>query len=147
MYTCMYVYVFVFTTDPLIIGVVSNVRVDVLNETAVTVMWGAVQSDEVSKYTVYYSQSSVKKRQQNDGSRDFPADATSGVIGGLVTGVEYQFQVTMTLLFNGVEFEGNRSLVDSDSTVTPGTYYIQCMHRVDQMVLTEPSVHKERRAA
>ena len=100
--------------------VVSNVKVEVLNETAVVVLWDAVQSDEVSKYTVYYSQSSGKKRQQNDGSRDFSADATSGVIGGLVAGVEYQFQVTVTLLINGVEFEGDRSPVGPDSTSVPG---------------------------
>ena len=100
--------------------VVNNVKVEVLNETAVVVMWDAVQSDEVSKYTVYYSQSSGKKRQQNDGSGDFPADATSGVIGGLVAGVEYQFQVTVTLLINGVEFEGDRSPVGLDSTAVPG---------------------------
>ena len=95
-------------------------KVGVLNKTAVVVLWDAVQSDKVSKYTVYYSQSSGKKRQQNDGSRDFPADATSGVIGGLVAGVEYQFQVTVTLLINGVEFEGDRSPVGPDSTAVPG---------------------------
>ena len=100
--------------------VVRNVKIGVLNKTAVVVLWDAVQSDEVSKYTVYYSQSSGKKRQQNDGSRDFPADATSGVIGGLVAGVEYQFQVTVTLLINGVEFEGDRSPVGPDSTAVPG---------------------------
>ena len=126
--SCSVLY-FVFTSDLVIIDAVSNVMVDVLNETAVRVMWDAVQSDEeVSKYTVYYSQSSRRKRQQDDGSRDFPAGATSGVIGGLLTGVEYRFQVTVTLLFNGVEFEGDRSPVGPDSTAVPGTQctYVLC---------------------
>ena len=60
------------------------------------------------------------RRGRECGSRDFLADATSGVIGGLVAGVEYQFQVTVTLLINGVEFEGDRSPVGPDSTAVPG---------------------------
>ena len=99
-----------------------GVRVSTISDTSVRVLWELLVIDAtVTGYTVFYSRVSGRhKRQDGEMSRDFPANATSGVITGLESGTTYQFQVLATAEVNGMELEGDRSPVTDETRVRVG---------------------------
>ena len=100
-----------------------GVRVSTISGTSVRVSWEplVIEGATVTGYTVFYSRvSGRRKRQDGEMSRDFPANATSGVIAGLESGATYQFQVLATAEVNGRELVGDRSPVTDDTRVRVG---------------------------
>ena len=99
-----------------------GVSVSTISDTSVRVSWETLVIDAtVTGYTVVYSRvSGRRKRQDGEMSRDFPANATSGVIAGLESGVTYQFQVLATAEVNGMELIGDRSPVTDETRVRVG---------------------------
>ena len=98
------------------------VSVSTISNTSVRVSWELLVIDAtVTGYTVVYSRvSGRRKRQDGEMSRDFPANATSGVITGLESGATYQFQVLATAEVNGRELVGDRSPVTDETRVRVG---------------------------
>ena len=99
-----------------------GVRAFTINDTSVRVSWEPLVIDAtVTGYTVFYSRVlGQRKRQDGEMSRDFPANATSGVIAGLESGATYQFQVLATAEVNGRELVGDRSPVTDETKVRVG---------------------------
>ena len=96
--------------------------VTVLSDTAVRVTWERVSLplEEVTGYTVYYNQTQ-SLQTQSEMTAMFAHDASSGVIGGLSTGVRYQFEVAVNAITaDGTVLEGERSEVNEDSIVVAG---------------------------
>ena len=111
---------------------VTNVRVEQLTETSVTVSWDAITLPEVIRYRVFYSQVESRKRQvmgelmvEVQGR-----DQTSVVIEDLVSSAQYQFQVVAIAVLGGMEFVGERSVVGDESlhtlTTTAATVSTTC---------------------
>ena len=108
--------------------------VTILNGTAVNVTWIQLDSNDVSKYIVYFSElgRTLRKRQvMSSGKVTFPPDTSWGIVRDLKSGVEYQFQVAAVVEVSGVEREGESSRVSDDSTVTlgrseEGMFYSRC---------------------
>ena len=94
-----------------------GVVVRVLDATSVNVSWIKLDSNDISSYLVHYSVMSVERRRQSGEERAmFPGDVDWGVVEGLQDGREYRFQVTATILVDGIEMEGQqRSVVSMDS--------------------------------
>ena len=100
-------------------AVVSNVQVMQDTATSVTVSWDMINSPFVTSFTVYYSRVSGRKRQGGDEmSVTVPSTARSAMVTGLVSGAQYQFQVTITISFNGVVTTGERSPVNEMTMLT-----------------------------
>ena len=99
-----------------------GVSVSSISGTSVRVSWEQLVIDAtVTGYTVVYSRvSGRRKRQDGEMSRDFPANAMSGVIAGLESGATYQFQVLATAEVNGMELVGDRSPVTDETRVRVG---------------------------
>ena len=99
-----------------------GVSVSSISGTSVRVSWEPLVIDTtVTGYTVFYSRvSGRRKRQDGEMSRDFPANAMSGVIAGLESGATYQFQVLATAEVNGMELVGDRSPVTDETRVRVG---------------------------
>ncbi len=84
--------------------------------------------EELTGYRVNYREV-VKARKRlvggngtDEGFRDFSREATSGVIDGLTTGVNYQFQVTaVAVTLNGTSVKGEASEESDDTMVVPST--------------------------
>ena len=87
---------------------VQRVKLEVFNNTAVTVSWKSIQDYPVDFYTVVYSRLSQGHRRQEIRAV-FTPPATSGVIDGLDSATDYQFQVFATATVDGVTLEGERS--------------------------------------
>jgi len=110
---------------------VEGVSIFAINETSVIVLWDplVIEGATVTGYTVIYSQvSGQRKRLDGEMSREFPANAMSGVIVGLESGATYQFQVFATAEVNGVELAGERSPVTNETRVSLGgeSYILYC---------------------
>ncbi len=106
---------------------VEGVSVEALNDTAVEVTWksAALPLEELTGYRVDYRETvKGQKREAKCTCEEFemfPKDVSSGVIGGLETGVSYQFQVTaLARTVDGSEVEGEASQVDNSTIATPG---------------------------
>ena len=87
-----------------------NVSVRSLSAVAVNVSWRR-DSEDISSFRVYFSASGGgrSRRQSPASPAVFPGNASWGVIDGLRSGVEYQFQVAAVIVFPGLEREGLRS--------------------------------------
>ncbi len=95
---------------------VEGVSVRALSDIEVEVTWKSVALplEELTGYRVDYRETvQGQKREAKctcDESEMFPSDTNSGVIGGLETGVRYQFQVTaLARTVDGTEVEGEGS--------------------------------------
>ena len=86
------------------------------SETSVIVSWERLNAEVITHYTVYYSQISGRKRQENEMSVTVPRTESSVTITGLIPGVSYQFQVTVTLLL-GVVLQGERTQPNAMSMI------------------------------
>ena len=91
-----------------------NVAVRSLSAVAVNVSWSR-DSEDISSFRVYFfaSDGGRSRRQGPTSPGVFPGNASWGVIDGLRSGVEYQFQVSAIIVFPGLEREGLRSLAVS----------------------------------
>ncbi len=105
---------------------VEGVRAIHLGSTAV-VSWLPVPLlfEELKEYRVYYSEKSpsVRKRREVEEKEvvvvGFPANVTSGWIGGLKSGgEEYQFQATAVAEVSGETLEGERSEFSMEPSVS-----------------------------
>ncbi len=101
---------------------VEGVRAIHLGSTAV-VSW--LLFEELKEYRVYYSERSpsVRKRREVEEKEVvvvvFPANVTSGWIGGLKSGgEEYQFQVTAVAEVSGETLEGERSEFSTEPSIS-----------------------------
>ncbi len=100
---------------------VEGVSVRALSDTAVEVSWTSVALplEELTGYKVYYRET-VQAKCMCEEFEMFPRDVSSGVIGGLATGVSYQFQVTaLARTVDGTEVEGEASHVNDGTITTP----------------------------
>ena len=91
------------------VGQVENVAVESLNATAVQVSWTRLQSQDISYYRVHYTAVVFNRRKQLGRSALFSGDSSSGVVGGLETGVTYMFEVAAVVMVGGEEREGSVS--------------------------------------
>ena len=82
----------------------------VLNDTAMIISWnGLIFLDcTVDYYTVVYIQTSGQDRQEM--SAIFPPSARYGVIAGLNSATNYQFQVFASITIENVTLDGERSI-------------------------------------
>ena len=99
------------------IVVVMDVRVErERNITSVRVVWERIDVPGITNYTIYYS--AVGNRMtQSEQSVTVSGSKNSIVIMGLLNNVEYQFQVVAIGTVNGQEVVGERSQVNSASSV------------------------------
>ncbi len=99
---------------------VKGVRVVVLTDTAVVVIWERVPLplQELIEYRIYYKEALQSQERVEATFETFSRSATSGVIYGLTNGQRYQFQVTVrAMTLDGTEFEGEK-LQGGDSILT-----------------------------
>ncbi len=92
----------------------------------------ALPLEELTGYRVDYRETvQGQKREARctcEESEIFPSEASSGVIGGLATGVSYQFQVTaLARTVDGTNVEGEGSVVDDSTIATPGQQGTQAL--------------------
>ena len=50
------------------------------------------------------------------GNRTFPDESSEGVVGGLQDNLDYLFSLSVTYEINGVDYEGERTLLISSGT-------------------------------
>ena len=98
---------------------VTNVRVEQVSgtNTSVMVSWDRVSG--VTGYKVYYSPVSSRIRQDERAVTVSSAEDTSITLTGLMSCVQYQFQVAIMAESPSQIFEGNRSAVSDQSMITP----------------------------
>ena len=104
----------------LFIALVMNVEVEVVSDTSVRVSWDSVDIPEITGYTVYYSQTGNRKRQ-NEESITVPSSDNSVVIESLLNNMEYQFQVVAIAELDGDVIIGQRSLQSGIVVALPTT--------------------------
>ena len=78
---------------------------EVLNATAVRLFWSPIYLSVVDHYTIYYTLLR-RGRQSVSGTVDITAGSSSGVVGGLMTGEQYQFSVFVTVSGGGHYYTG-----------------------------------------
>ncbi len=101
---------------------IEGVSVEVLSDTEVEVSWMSVALplEELTGYRVDYSRVESSRKRQAGETVTFPRDVSSRVIGGLISGESYQFQVTaLAKTLDGTEVEGEASVVDDSAIATP----------------------------
>ena len=95
------------------LAVTNKFSTERINNTAVQANWSEVVSDYLDHYTVYYypnpAQNGRSKRQNNEQNATFPADSSSGVIGGLDEDKGYLFSLAVAFNISGELFEGERT--------------------------------------
>jgi hypothetical protein len=94
------------------------IRVDVLSANSVRVSWDSIDIPGIANYTVYYSETGNREGQSEEGSVIVPSSVNSVVIDGLVTNVEYQFQVAAT---DGDAFQAQISMLTTIVVALPVT--------------------------
>ena len=101
-----------------------NVVVEVVSATSVRVSWDRIALPEITGYTVYYSQTGNRQRQQQSGEESVtvPSSASSVVIGGLESNVQYQFQVVAIVLKGGIVRFSERSNMTTASTAATAQF-------------------------
>lgn len=98
---------------------VSSVSVSPLNSTAVNVSWTPINLTVVDHYTVHYvavgggSERRRRRKLHDLESVSFHATASSGVVPGLMGGLQYQFSITVTLNVSGELFNGALNFSES----------------------------------
>ena len=115
---------------------VTGVRVEPLNNTAVNVSWTPVTIQETDHiFTIHYTAVGGTKRQSSSGENlvtcthlklscsaagtvNVTAGSSSGVVGGLMTGEQYQFSVSVTVSGSGRTYTGPVSAPSDPFTVT-----------------------------
>ena len=83
-----------------LIARVTGVTAVALNSTAVNVSWTPVNFQAVNLYSIHYMATNTT-RQCDTGVVNVSAGSSSGVVGGLMTGEQYQFSVSVTVSQNG----------------------------------------------
>ena len=102
-----------------------NVEVEMLSSSSVRVSWDSIDIPEITNYTVYY-----RKTGNGMGERSMtvPSSTNSVVIEGLMSNVQYQFQVVALIVEGNVVVMGRRSLnsIAVMFACTYSTCYIMC---------------------
>ena len=76
-----------------------------INATSVSVSWTPVNLSVVDHYTIHYTLLR-RGRQSGSGIVNITAGSSSGVVGGLMTGEQYQFSVSVTVSGGGQYYTG-----------------------------------------
>ena len=100
----------------------ARILVELLTDTAVNVSWENVTVPGIVSYTVYYRPTVT----MNEQSVTLPSSESSVVIEGLMTGMQYNFQVAVTAELEGHPLPGERSmpfLVTLPRTLGAGKLY------------------------
>ena len=90
------------------VAVIREVFVNPLSDTSVNVSWESVTVRGIVSYTVFYSPTEATS-QQDEQMVTVPSSESSVVIEGLMTNVEYQFQVAAIAQLGEALFPGQRS--------------------------------------
>ena len=90
------------------LAVITEVLVNPLSDTSVNVSWESVTVRGIVSYTVFYSPTEATS-QQDEQTVTVPSSESSIVIEGLMTNVEYQFQVAAIAQLGEALFTGERS--------------------------------------
>lgn len=100
---------------------VSNVRVESLSSAAVRVSWETIDLPGVIGYRIFYSQTEENSKRQSQGESmvDVPASENVVNVSGLLSSVDYQFQVVALAELEGVEVLGSRAV--TVRTLLPST--------------------------
>ena len=103
---------------------VNLVLVRVLTNTSVRVTWDRILISEITQYLISYQLTGNQKRQATSGFIVVPSTESSVDIAGLITGAEYQFQVTAQAEVGGEIIMGQRSslTIMSIQHVTDASY-------------------------
>ena len=96
---------------------ITGVNVKTLNVTAVTVSWTPINLSAVDYYTVHFAAVSGIRRVCDRGRFNVTAGSSSGVVGGLMTGEQYQFSVPVTVSGGGHYYTGPVSDLTDPVTV------------------------------
>ena len=100
---------------------ITGLKVKTLNVTAVTVSWTPINLSAVDYYTVYFAAVSGIRRECDRGRFNVTAGSSSGVVGGLMTGEQYQFSVSVTVSGGGQYYTGPVS-DPTDPVTVPSEY-------------------------
>ena len=115
-----------FSHFNLITAFVAGVKVEILNSTAVRIFWTPVNLPVVDHYTVHFAAVSRIRRECDRGRFNVTAGSSSGVVGGLMTGEQYQFSVSVTVSGGGQYYTGPVS-DPTDPVTVPVTVPGECM--------------------
>ena len=90
---------------------VNNVVVRVLTDTSVRVLWDRPLISKITQCTIFFRPTGKRYRNRQTAETAMTVDSTerSVDITGLITGVEYQFQVVVQALVEGEIIMGQRS--------------------------------------
>ena len=92
---------------------VRNVRVKIVNATALLVSWDALNASYLHYYTIYYS---AKKLDIvfDEFAKKVPPTSTSDIVNirELTAGMQHHFQVTASLKIADEVYEGEKSIPD-----------------------------------
>ena len=91
---------------------------EIINATAVMVFWTPVNLPVVDHYIVHFEAVSGIRRECDRGRFNVTAGSSSGVVGGLMTGEQYQFSVSVTVSGGGQYYTGPVSDPSDPVTVT-----------------------------
>ena len=86
---------------------VMNVEVETASSGSVRVSWDSLDIPEITGYIVYYNQKGITDFM----NVTVPTNSRSVVIGGLMSNVEYQFQVAAVADYDGAVIIGEKSAV------------------------------------
>ena len=101
-----------------------NITVVILSSTSVRVSWDSLNISEITHYIVYYNQT---ERVTPEKSVMVPGSENFVILNDLITGVEYQFQVTAIAERDGDRTMGERSgasilhLTPPSAPISPST--------------------------
>ena len=100
---------------------VEDVEVEVVSDDSVRVSWDRVNLTKITGYTVYYSPTGNGVVDGIETSLHVTNSMDSIVVGNLLSGVEYQFQVAATRVQpNGEMRTGRRSIPNALTTPNQG---------------------------
>ena len=83
---------------------------EVASATSLRVSWDTIDIPEVTGYVVYYCQTGRRLQTEQESMISVPSSVSSVVIEGLVSNVEYQFQVVAIAELDGDTITGERSM-------------------------------------
>ena len=129
----------------ILLALVSLRAVLPLNSTAVAIIWSPVNLPVtvVVHYTVHYTTvgEGSGRRQSNTQMAVFPSTTSSGVVGGLMTGQQYQFSISVTLAAaSGQMYTGPVST--PSEPVTVGEYVILCLNQLQHHLFHQLAHHQ-----
>ncbi len=127
---------------------VQGVVVVVLNSTSVQVSWTPLSLLETTGYRVVYSSTSDNSSAQYHNVSG--VGTTSTVIGGLVLGEEYQFQVQAVVEVGGEVFIGEKSDIKTVTAGRPTSFILDAsaldvfpLHRGNIITHPVPYLHHQ----